>query len=97
MEEVRNKGMRNDKLTPIVDTPVACPIEDSHNVVSSPPTSDDTLLSEVSQTEFQKTDAIKNIASSQPIPRSTNVKEAEKVSYVGGAIFFPLEEPLYKI
>ena len=41
MDEVRNKGTKKDKSTPIVNTPVACPIEDRHDEVSSSTTSDD--------------------------------------------------------
>ena len=73
MDEVRYKGTKKDKLTLIVNTPVAHPIEDRHNVVSFSTTSDNTLRSEVSQTK-----------SCQPIPRSTNEKEAENLT--GGAI-----------
>ena len=54
MDEVRNKGTKKDKSTPIVDTPVAHPIEDRHNVVSFSTTSDNISPSEVSQTEFLK-------------------------------------------
>ena len=61
-------------------------------MVSSFTTSDDTLPSEVSQIEYQKTDAIKSIASCQPMPRRTNEKEAAKLTYLGGAILFPPEE-----
>ena len=63
MDVVINKGTKKDKLTPIVNTPVAHPIEDRHNVVASSTTSDNTSPSEVLQTESRKTDAIKNIAS----------------------------------
>ena len=80
MDVVRNKGTKKDKLTPIVDTPVAHPIEDRHNVVSSSNTSDNTSPTEISQNESQKTDAIKNIASCQPIPRTTNEKETAKLT-----------------
>ena len=51
MHKVRNKGTKKDRLTPIVNTPVACPIENCHNVVSSSTTGDDTSQSEVSQIE----------------------------------------------
>ena len=59
IDEVRNKGTKKDKSTPFINTPVASPMKDRHNVVLSSHTSDDTSLSEVSQTESQKTDAIK--------------------------------------
>ena len=89
MDEVINKGTKKDKSTPIVNTPLACPIEDRNNVVSSSTISDNTLQSEVSQTKSQKTDAIKTIASCQPISRNTNGKETAKLTYLGGAISFP--------
>ena len=89
MDEVRNKEAKQGKSTLIINTPVAHPIEDRHNVVSSSTTSDNTLPSEVSQTESQKTDAIKNIAAYQSIPRSTKEKEAAKSTYQGDAILFP--------
>ena len=89
MDEVRNKGTKKDKLQPIDNAPVAHSIEDRHNVVSSSTFSDDISPNEVSQIESQKRDAIKNIASCQPIPRSTNKKKAVKLTYLGSAILFP--------
>ena len=58
-------------------------------MVSSSTTSDDTSPCDVSQTKSQKTDAFKNIASCQPISRGTNKEEVAKLTYLGGAIFFP--------
>ena len=53
-DEVRNKGKMKDKSAPFIDTSVANTIEDRQNVVSSSTTSDDTLPSEVSQTESKR-------------------------------------------
>ena len=91
MDEVRNKGPKKDKLIPVVDTQVAHPTEDMHSMVSSSATCDDTLPSEVSQTMSWKTGAIKKYSI------LSAYKEAAKLTYLGAAILFPLEEPFYEI
>ena len=44
-DDVRYKGKKKDKLTPVVNTPVAHSMEDRHKVASVSATNDDTLPS----------------------------------------------------
>ena len=97
IDEVRKEATKKDKLTHIVNTLEAHPIEDRHNVVLSSTTNYDTSPREVSQTESLKTDGFKNIASHVSLYLEVQIKMSLQNFLIWEVQFcFPLEEPLYE-